>query len=62
MENGRTKFLKYRIGKLEKIKLRGVTASGVFSYRSSKNLVAHSGFITIDIDEKDQQNGTDLTY
>jgi len=46
--------LKYRTGKLEKNKLRGVTASGVFSYRSAKNLTLHSGFICIDIDAKDQ--------
>ena len=46
--------LAYRTGKLEKTKLRGVTPSGVFSYRSSNNLVQHSGFIGIDIDAKDQ--------
>lgn len=46
--------LAYRTGKLEKLKLKGVTASGVFSYRSSKNIVAHSGFICIDGDKKDQ--------
>lgn len=46
--------LAYRTGKIEKLKLRGVTPSGVFSYRSSKNLVQHSGFIAIDIDAKDQ--------
>ena len=46
--------LAYRTGKLEKLKLRGVTPSGVFSYRSSNNLIEHSGFIAIDIDSKDQ--------
>ena len=46
--------LQYRTGKIEKLKLRGVTPSGVFSYRNSKNLTQHSGFIGIDIDNKDQ--------
>ena len=46
--------LAYRTGKIEKLKLRGVTPSGVFSYRSTKNLTEHSGFIAIDIDTKDQ--------
>jgi len=46
--------LQYRNGKLDKMKLRGVTASGVFSYRQAKNLTLHSGFICIDIDHKDQ--------
>jgi hypothetical protein len=46
--------LAYRTGKLEKLKLRGVTPSGVFSYRTANNLVQHSGFIAIDIDSKDQ--------
>jgi hypothetical protein len=46
--------LAYRTGRLEKTALRGVTPSGVFSYRSSKNLTQHSGFIAIDIDTKDQ--------
>ena len=48
--------LKYRTGKIEKLRLRGVTASGVFSYRSTKNLLSHSGFICIDVDQKDQLN------
>jgi hypothetical protein len=52
--------LKYRSGKIEKLKLRGVTASGTFSYRSSKNLIQHSGFICIDIDEKDQPASIEL--
>lgn len=46
--------LAYRTGKIEKLELRGVTPSGVFSYRSTKNLVQHSGFIGIDVDKKDQ--------
>lgn len=46
--------LQYRNGKLDKLKLRGVTASGVFSYRQAKNLTMHSGFICVDIDTKDQ--------
>lgn len=46
--------LAYRTGKIEKLELRGVTPSGVFSYRSAKNLEQHSGFIGIDIDNKDQ--------
>ncbi len=46
--------LAYRTGKIQKLKLRGVTPSGVFSYRSEKNLTQHSGFIAIDIDTKDQ--------
>jgi hypothetical protein len=46
--------LAYRTGKLEKTKLRGITPSGVFTYRSAKSLVQHSGVIGIDIDTKDQ--------
>jgi len=46
--------LAYRTGRLEKGQLRGVTPSGVFSYRNSKSLLQHSGFIAIDIDVKDQ--------
>jgi hypothetical protein len=52
--------LSFRTGKLEKLMLRGVTPSGVFSYRNSKSLVSHSGFIAIDIDKKDQIR-TDFT-
>ena len=52
--------LQYRAKKIEKLQLRGVTASGEFSYRSAKNLIQHSGFICIDIDEKDQPESTDL--
>lgn len=46
--------LEYRTGKREKLKLRGVTPSGVFTYRNAKSLLVHSGFISIDIDDKDQ--------
>lgn len=46
--------LQYRTGRLEKLLLRGVTPSGVFSYRNAQSLQQHSGFIAIDIDEKDQ--------
>lgn len=46
--------LKYRTGKIDKNSLRGVTASGVFSYRTSKSLLQHSGIIAIDVDVKDQ--------
>lgn len=46
--------LEYRTGKREKLKLRGVTPSGIFTYRASKSLAEHSGFISIDIDAKDQ--------
>ena len=48
--------LKYRTGKIEKLSLRGVTASGTFTYRNSKNLIDHSGFICVDIDSKEQLN------
>lgn len=47
-------ILKYRSNKITKTELRGVTASGTFSYRSAKNLTSHSGFISMDIDVKDQ--------
>lgn len=46
--------LKARAKKIPKTELRGVTASGTFTYRSSKNIVKHSGFISIDIDIQDQ--------
>lgn len=46
--------LAYRTGKVAKLELRGVTPSGVFSYRSAKNIDQHSGFIGIDVDKKDQ--------
>lgn len=46
--------LAYRTKKIQKLELRGVTPSGVFSYRNSKSLVSHSGYICIDIDAKDQ--------
>lgn len=44
----------FRSGQIQKLELRGVTPSGTFSYRSSKNLIKHSGFIAIDVDAKDQ--------
>jgi len=45
--------LQFRASKIEKTKLRGVTASGTFTYRNANNLNQHSGFIAIDIDAKD---------
>jgi hypothetical protein len=51
--------LNYRAKRIEKLSLRGVTASGVFSYRSAKNLTEHSGFICLDIDKKDQPESYD---
>tara|TARA_R110002051_G_scaffold308116_1_gene379545 strand:- start:30210 stop:32477 length:2268 start_codon:yes stop_codon:yes gene_type:complete len=53
--------LAYRSGRIEKLKLRGVTSSGVFSYRSAKSLTQHSGFISIDIDKKDQSESLSFT-
>lgn len=52
--------LAYRKGQIKKAELPGITPSGVFSYRSSKHLEIHSGFIAIDIDAKDQTEGTDF--
>lgn len=49
-----------RKGLIKKIELPGVTPSGIFSYRSEKHHEAHSGFIGIDIDFKDQQGNIDL--
>ena len=46
--------LQYRAGKLEKTKVPGVTASGVFIERSNAKLIQHSGLICIDVDAKDQ--------
>lgn len=45
--------LQFRAGKIEKLKLKGITASGTFTYRSAKSIVQHSGFIAVDIDVKD---------
>ncbi len=52
--------LGYRKGQIKKLELPGVTPSGTFSYRSAKHLDTHSGFIGIDIDAKDQIEGTDF--
>ena len=38
---------------LVKGKLHGVTPSGTFTYRSGGSLTMHSGFMSIDVDEKD---------
>lgn len=46
--------LQYRAGKIEKTRVPGVTASGVFMERSNTKLVSHSGLICIDVDAKDQ--------
>jgi predicted P-loop ATPase len=40
-----------------KAAIPAVTISGEFSYRSSANLVKHSGIIAIDFDAKDNQDG-----
>ena len=42
--------------KILKRKLPAITPSGLFSERSSKNLIKHSGFIQFDIDFKDNQH------
>lgn len=52
--------LGFRKGQIKKLELPGVTPSGTFSYRSAKHLDTHSGFIGIDIDAKDQIEGTDF--
>lgn len=52
--------LGFRKGQIKKLELPGVTPSGTFSYRSAKHLDTHSGFIGIDIDAKDQIDGTDF--
>lgn len=46
--------LNYRAGRIDKSDLPGVTPSGTFTYRSTKNLKDHSGIIVIDIDKDDQ--------
>src|SRR5690625_765807 len=51
--------LHYRAGRIDKLKLPGVTPSGTFSYRSSSNLKKHSGILVIDIDKDDQLPGYD---
>lgn len=45
--------LNYRAGRIEKTAVPGVTPSGTFSYRSTGNLIAHSGVIALDFDHKD---------
>lgn len=51
--------LHYRAGRIEKLKLPGVTPSGTFVYRSSNSLKKHSGILVIDIDKDDQMPGYD---
>jgi len=47
-------ILNYRAGKREKTTLTSVTPSGTFKEsRANKNLLEHSGFINIDVDQKD---------
>lgn len=55
-------IIDYHTGKIEKTQLKAVTPSGIFNdTRANKNLKAHSGFINIDIDQKDnQQKLTDI--
>lgn len=42
--------------KVMKASLPAITPSGVFSYRSEKDLIDHSGFLAFDIDFKDNQH------
>ncbi len=55
VKNGRweKEVYEYRAGKREKTSLPGVTPSGVFTYRSSGNLVSHSGILVLDFDKQD---------
>lgn len=46
--------LAYRTGNFQKEKLQCITASGTFSERSESKMIAHSGFICVDLDAKDQ--------
>jgi len=49
-------ILNYRAGKRDKLTLTAVTPSGTFKEsRANKNLDEHSGFINIDIDQKDNE-------
>lgn len=49
-------ILDYRAGKREKLTLTAVTPSGTFKEsRANKNLDEHSGFINIDVDQKDNE-------
>lgn len=47
--------LDIRAGRKEKVCAPGVTPSGTFSYRSSGNLIQHSGVIALDFDAKDNE-------
>lgn len=47
--------LQYRAGKITKQNIPAATASGLFSGRKDTDLNEHSGFLVIDIDDKDQQ-------
>ena len=50
-------ILNYRAGKREKLTLTAVTPSGTFKEsRANKNLNEHSGFINIDVDQKDNEH------
>lgn len=42
--------------KFFKASLPAITPSGVFSYRSEKNLIEHTGFLAFDVDEKDNRH------
>jgi len=57
VKNGRweKEVYEYRAGKREKTSLPGVTPSGVFTYRSSGNLVSHSGILVLDFDKQDNE-------
>src|SRR5690625_7553368 len=45
--------LHYRAGRLDKLKLPGVTPSGTFSFRYSSNLITHSGILVIEFTKYD---------
>jgi hypothetical protein len=49
-------ILAYRTGKTTKDKLPAFTTSGEFKARKSDQLIQHSGFICMDIDEQDNPN------
>jgi hypothetical protein len=46
--------LKYRTKQIDKNQLKGVCPSGTFLSRKASDMKNHSGFIAIDVDEKDQ--------
>lgn len=56
IKNGRwqDEVLDVRVGKREKVSLPAVTPSGQFSVKNDKSLQSHSGFLCIDVDQKDQ--------